>query len=82
MIKHGLSEEEARKHIWLVDSKGLVAKNRPEGGINHEKAPFAKSCSPLKNLSEIIDFVKPTAIIGEYIPQIYNKKLHALFYET
>ena len=39
-------------------------KNRPEGGINHEKAPFAKTCNPLKNLSEIIDFVKPTALIG------------------
>ena len=38
--------------------------NRPDGGINHEKAPFAKESNPIKNLSEIIDFVKPTALIG------------------
>lgn len=64
LVKHGLSEQEARDKIWLIDSKGLVVKDRPEGGVNHEKAPFAKSCSPLKNLDEIVDFVKPTALIG------------------
>lgn len=64
MIQKGLSEEEARSKIWLVDSKGLIVKDRPEGGINHEKAPFAKVAKPIKSLSEAIDFVKPTALIG------------------
>lgn len=64
LMQKGLSEEEARKNIWLVDSKGLIVKDRPEGGINHEKAPFAKQAKPIKSLSEAIDFVKPTALIG------------------
>lgn len=64
MAEKGISMEEAHKNIWLVDSKGLVVKDRPEGGVNHEKAPFAKSCQPIKNLADIVDFVKPTAIIG------------------
>ena len=41
-----------------------IFQDRPEGGVNHEKAPFAKSCNPIKKLDEIIDFVKPTALIG------------------
>jgi malate dehydrogenase (oxaloacetate-decarboxylating)(NADP+) len=64
LMKHGLSEQEARDKVWLVDSKGLVVKDRPEGCVNHLKAPFAKNCSPLKNLTQIVDFIKPTALIG------------------
>jgi malate dehydrogenase (oxaloacetate-decarboxylating)(NADP+) len=64
LMQKGLSEQEARANIWLVDSKGLIVKDRPAGGINHEKAPFAKPAEPLKTLAESIDFVKPTALIG------------------
>lgn len=64
MAEKGISVEEARKKIWLIDSRGLIVKNRPEGGINHEKAPWAKEAPALKELGEIIDHVKPTAIIG------------------
>jgi malate dehydrogenase (oxaloacetate-decarboxylating)(NADP+) len=64
LVKKGLSEEEARKRVWLVDSKGLIVKNRESGGINHEKAPFAQESKHAKDLSEIIDIVKPTVLIG------------------
>ena len=42
----------------------MRVQDRPSGGINHEKAPFAKPGKHLTNLLEIIDFVKPTALIG------------------
>ncbi len=32
--------------------------------MNHEKLPFAKNVKPMKNLLEIVKFLKPTAIIG------------------
>lgn len=64
MVQKGLSQEEARSKIWLVDSRGLIVKDRPEGGINHEKAPFAKEAAPIKDLLEAVKFVKPTALIG------------------
>jgi malate dehydrogenase (oxaloacetate-decarboxylating)(NADP+) len=37
----GVPREEALKKIWLKDSKGLIVKDRPEGGISHHKADFA-----------------------------------------
>lgn len=63
--KQAISLEEARANIFLVDSRGLIVQDRPEGGINHEKAPFAKKgISPMKDLLEIVKFVKPNALIG------------------
>lgn len=62
--KEGLTAEEARSKIWLVDSKGLIVKGRPEGGINHEKAPFAKEAPVTKTLADAVDLVKPNALIG------------------
>ena len=64
MIEKGMSHQEAMSKIWLIDSKGLIVKNRSSGGINHEKAPFAKEGEPLKDLLEIVKYIKPTALIG------------------
>jgi malate dehydrogenase (oxaloacetate-decarboxylating)(NADP+) len=61
----GIPLVHARKNIFLIDSKGLVYKNRPSGGITDEKAPFAHELvvdSPL--LEDIVRAVKPTALIG------------------
>lgn len=64
MREEGLSREEAYSRIWMVDSKGLIVKDRPSGGISGHKAPFAKPHKALTNLEEIIEDIKPTALIG------------------
>ncbi|KAG9004367.1 hypothetical protein FRB94_002456 [Tulasnella sp. JGI-2019a] len=61
----GLTEDQARECIWTVDSQGLITadrKNLPE----HKKF-FARrdyTGPPVKDLVEIIDLVKPTALLG------------------
>lgn len=79
MCKEGLSKEEAVKHVWLVDSKGLIVKNRPKGGINEHKAHFAHEHEPINTLTEAVDQIKPTiligaaAIAGAFTPEILAK---------
>ncbi|XP_072375904.1 NADP-dependent malic enzyme-like [Diabrotica undecimpunctata] len=64
MIKEGTSENDARKKIWMVDSKGLIVKDRPEGGINHHKELYAHEHSPVKTLTEVVKSIKPSILIG------------------
>jgi len=68
----GITLEEAHKRIWLVDSRGLVIKDRSSGGISDTKAPFAHPLDPsllggeptIKDLGEAVKAVKATCIIG------------------
>lgn len=64
MVQEGLSVKEARSKIWLVDSKGLIVKDRAEGGINEHKAHFAHNHGPVKTLAEAVKVLKPTILIG------------------
>jgi len=80
LIAHAMSQEEklsitdARKRIWLVDSKGLVTKT--SGDLNIEKAPFAHEHAPLKGLAAIVDAIKPSALIGvTAMPQTFTKEV-------
>ncbi|KAF9468547.1 malate dehydrogenase [Collybia nuda] len=61
----GLSEEEAKSSIYTVDSKGLITADRK--GLQEHKKFFARTDyqgPPLTNLTDIIGFVKPTALLG------------------
>lgn len=64
MQKEGVSEEEAKSKIWMVDSKGLIVKNRPSGGLTEHKLRFARDHAPVDTLLEVVKVAKPTVLIG------------------
>lgn len=55
--------EEARKKIWLVDSKGLIVSSR-KGSLPHFKKPWAHEHEPLRQLVDAVKAIKPTVLIG------------------
>ncbi|KZT36148.1 malic enzyme [Sistotremastrum suecicum HHB10207 ss-3] len=61
----GLSEAEARERVWFVDTQGLIYDAR--GKLAEHKKYFARkdyAGPPITNLLDIINYVKPTALIG------------------
>ena len=62
MVAEGASEEVARARIWLVDSRGLVVRERTE--LAEHKLPYAHKHAPIDNFLSAIHALKPTAIIG------------------
>ncbi|KAI0045035.1 malic enzyme [Auriscalpium vulgare] len=61
----GLSEEDARSRIYLVDSQGLIYDSR--GPMAEHKKYFSRTDyqgPPITNLVEVIKYVKPTALLG------------------
>ncbi|CAM2698762.1 unnamed protein product [Rotaria socialis] len=64
LTREGLSQEEARKKIFLVDSKGLIVKNRPGGKLNEEKKKFAHEHEPITKLIDVVHTVRPSFLIG------------------
>ncbi|XP_078033495.1 NADP-dependent malic enzyme isoform X1 [Augochlora pura] len=64
MMDEGVTEEQAKSKIWMVDSKGLIVKNRPSGGLTEHKMHFARSDAPIDTLLEVVKTAKPTVLIG------------------
>jgi len=64
MMREGLSKEEAKSRIWMVDSKGLIVRDRPAGGLTEHKLHFAQNHKPINTLAETLDEVRPTVLIG------------------
>ena len=62
MMAEGASEAEALRRTWLVDSRGLVVKNRP--GLTEHKLRYAHDHAPVGDFLTAIQTLKPTAIIG------------------
>ncbi|ETN44383.1 uncharacterized protein HMPREF1541_10563 [Cyphellophora europaea CBS 101466] len=80
-MKQGMTEDQARKCFWLVDSKGLVTSDRGDKLADH-KIYFSRTDNgghQFKNLDEVIEYVKPTILMGlstiggAFTPQILTK---------
>ncbi|CZT48607.1 related to malate dehydrogenase (oxaloacetate-decarboxylating) (NADP+) [Rhynchosporium secalis] len=64
--RRGLSEQQARDKFWLVDTKGLVTKDRGDRLAEH-KILFARTDNnghQFSTLEAVIEYVKPTALVG------------------
>ncbi|XP_044314865.1 NADP-dependent malic enzyme [Drosophila rhopaloa] len=64
MKAEGLSEEEAKSRIWMVDSRGVIVRDRPKGGLTEHKLHFAQLHEPIDTLSEAVRKVRPNVLIG------------------
>lgn len=65
-IKEGLTEEEARRKFWFVDSNGLVTSDRGDKLADH-KVYFARDDNngrQYQSLARLIDYVQPTILMG------------------
>ncbi|EFN55561.1 hypothetical protein CHLNCDRAFT_35453 [Chlorella variabilis] len=63
--KAGISWEEARKRIYMVDSKGLITTTRGDHLAEHKKRYARDDGTPdMKDLKDIVAHVKPHALIG------------------
>lgn len=80
-MREGMSEDEARGCFYLVDTKGLVTTDRGDKLADH-KVYFARTDNngqQLKTLEEVVDYVKPTILMGlstlggVFTPEILRK---------
>jgi malate dehydrogenase (oxaloacetate-decarboxylating)(NADP+) len=62
MMEEGLTEAEARRRCWFVDSKGLVVQSRSD--LSTYKRTFAHDHEFLPDLLTAVETLKPTALIG------------------
>jgi malate dehydrogenase (oxaloacetate-decarboxylating)(NADP+) len=62
MMAAGMSEAEALRRNWLVDSRGLVVRGRD--GLSGHKIRYAHDHIAIADFATAIKTLKPTAIIG------------------
>ncbi|MCP5092047.1 MAG: NAD-dependent malic enzyme [Gammaproteobacteria bacterium] len=60
--EEGMSAEEARKHCWFVDSRGLLVAGRDNIAVHKE--PYAHEHEYIADFAEAVKTLKPTAILG------------------
>ena len=63
MEQEGLALEQARSRIWMVDSQGLVTRERLDG-LREHKRDYAHPAPRIADLREAVATVRPTVLIG------------------
>ena len=58
----GLPEAEARRRLWMFDTKGLVVAARTD--LAEHKRPFAHEHPPVASYLDAVKALRPTAIVG------------------
>ena len=72
--EEGMSEEEARRHCWFVDSRGLLCAGRDN--IAAHKEPYAHEHEYIDNLLDAVKELKPTVLLGlSGQPQTFTKEV-------
>jgi len=79
MQQHGMTNLEARRRFWFVDSKGLVTLNRGDT-LQSFKIPYARDDVPagasLNSLLDVVKHIKPTGLIGlSGVPKSFTKEI-------
>lgn len=62
LVAGGMTEAEARKRCWFVDSSGLIVQGRDR--LTAHKAAYAHAYPPIKDLFSAVRALKPTALVG------------------
>ncbi|MEJ2296932.1 MAG: NAD-dependent malic enzyme [Woeseiaceae bacterium] len=72
--EQGIPEDEARKHCWFVDSRGLLCAGRDH--VAEHKLPYAHDHEYLDNLLDAVKALQPTALLGlSGQPQTFTREI-------
>jgi malate dehydrogenase (oxaloacetate-decarboxylating)(NADP+) len=72
--KLGMSNEDAHKRCWFVDSSGLVVKSRKN--LAHHKLEFAHDHPQIFTFEDAVRTLNPTALIGvSGVPNSFTKSV-------
>jgi malate dehydrogenase (oxaloacetate-decarboxylating)(NADP+) len=62
LMGEGMGRDEAVRHCWFVDSRGLVVRGRE--GLEEHKISYAHDHEPVGDLLGAVRALRPTALIG------------------
>lgn len=72
MQAEGMTEAEARRRCWFMDSKGLVVAGRTDLAVH--KLPYAHEHPFIEDLLQAVETLRPTALIGvSGMPQTFTQ---------
>jgi malate dehydrogenase (oxaloacetate-decarboxylating)(NADP+) len=70
----GIPADEARKHCWFVDTRGLLVSSREN--LPDHKQPYAHDHEPVDSFLDAVRAIRPTAILGlSGQPQTFTKEI-------